>query len=67
MVVPEQLAEQAYVPDAVKCKILNLESLWLEEYLGQSELRLAKAGVEFYFTERIAKELEIKEVVEIIK
>lgn len=57
MVVPELLKELAYVPDAVRIKIIDPEAIFLTGLLGESGRRLVKAGVEFYFTKKIADKL----------
>lgn len=57
MVVPELLASKAYVPDAVRCAVVDPEAIFLTGILGESGRRLVKAGIEFYFTKRLADKL----------
>jgi len=51
MVVPELLASMAYVPKAVRCKVIDPEAIFLTGILGESGRKLVKAGIEFYFTD----------------
>jgi len=57
MVVPELLAALAYVPDPVRCKIVDAEAIFLTGILGESGRKLVKAGIEFYFTRPLAENL----------
>jgi len=57
MVVPELLSELAYVPNAVRCKVIDPEAIFLTGILGESGKKLVLAGIEFYFTESLAKKL----------
>ena len=57
MVVPELLATLAYVPDPVRCKIVDAEAIFLTGILGESGRKLVKAGIEFYFTRSLAEKL----------
>ena len=57
MVVPEQLAELAYVPDPVRIKVVDPEAIFLTGLLGESGRRLVKAGIEFYFERPLAMKL----------
>jgi hypothetical protein len=57
MVVPELLSELAYVPNAVRIKIIDPGSIFLTGLLGESGRKLVKAGIDFYFTSRIAENL----------
>lgn len=57
MVVPELLATLAYVPDPVRCKIIDAEAIFLTGILGESGRKLVKAGIEFYFTRPLAEKL----------
>ena len=57
MVVPELLAKHAYVPNAIRCKIVGSESIFLTGILGESGRKLVKSGIEFYFTKKLAKKL----------
>ena len=57
MVVPELLATLAYVPDPVRCKIVDAEAIFLTGILGESGRKLVKAGIEFYFTRPLAEKL----------
>jgi len=63
MVVPSQLERFAFVPNRIRCRIINPESAILDSILGESGKRLAKAGIEFYFTNKLAKELIEREIV----
>ena len=62
MVVPELLAAQAYVPDAVRCRIVDPEAIFLTGILGESGRKLVQAGIEFYFTQSLAKKLIAKRI-----
>lgn len=57
MVVPEQLAKLAYVPNAVRLVIIEPDAIFLTGILGESGRRLVRAGVEFYFTPKLAAKL----------
>ena len=57
MVVPDQLATKAIVPDPLRIRITDLPKMRSLGRLGESGLRLAAAGVEFYFTREMAQEL----------
>jgi len=60
MVVPEKLRELAYVPDPVRCKVIDPEAIFLMGILGESGRELVKAGVEFYFARPLAERLILK-------
>lgn len=60
MVVPELLATLAYVPDPVRCKIIDVEAIFLTGILGESGRKLVQAGIEFYFTRLLAEKLITK-------
>lgn len=62
MVVPELLAELAYVPNPVRIKIIDPEAIFLTGLLGESGRKLVAAGVEFYFTESLARKLIDKQI-----
>ena len=62
MVVPELLAKLAYVPNAVRVKIIDPEAIFLTGLLGESGRRLVKAGVEFYFEKSLANNLIKKKI-----
>ncbi len=62
MVVPEQLKELAYVPDAIRVKIIDPEAIFLLGILGESGRKLVEAGVEFYFEGSLAKKLIRKKI-----
>ena len=49
MVVPEELRDNAYVPNAVKVNILEAGTLAEMGYLGESGRKLAEGGLPFYF------------------
>ncbi len=57
MVVPELLAALARVPDAVRCKVVDPDAIFLTGILGESGRRLVRAGIEFYFTRTLAEKL----------
>ena len=57
MVVPEELRDKAFVPDAVKVKILESGTLADMGILGETGKKLADAGLPFYFTEKDTQEL----------
>lgn len=60
MVVPQLLATLAYVPDPVRCKIVDAEAIFLTGILGESGRKLVAAGIEFYFTRTLADKLIAK-------
>jgi len=62
MVVPEQLRDMAYVPHAVKVKIIDPEAIFLLGILGESGRKLVEAGIEFYFAGDLAKKLIEKKI-----
>ena len=62
MVVPEELAKMAYVPDSVRIKIIDPEAIFLTGLLGESGKKLVTAGVEFYFTRKLASKLIDKKI-----
>ena len=57
MVVPELLEKYAYVPDAVRCKVVDPEAIFLTGILGESGRKLVAAGIEFYFSKPLADKL----------
>ena len=57
MVVPELLATLAFVPEPVRCKIVDAEAIFLIGILGESGRKLVAAGIEFYFTRPLADKL----------
>jgi hypothetical protein len=57
MVVPELLASKAYVPDPIRCKIVDPQAIFLTGILGESGRKLVSAGIEFYFTRSLADRL----------
>ena len=64
MVVPELLATLAYVPDAVRCRVIDPEAIFLTGLLGESGKKLVLAGIEFYFTKPLAEKLINKGIAE---
>ena len=62
MVVPEQLQKRAYVPNAMRIKIIDPEAIFLTGLLGESGRKLVAAGVEFYFEGTLAKKLIEKQI-----
>lgn len=57
MVVPELLESYAEVPNAVRVRIVKPEDIFLTGMLGESGRKLVKAGIEFYFTKKLADKL----------
>ena len=57
MVVPEELEKRAYVPNAIKVKIVDSDAIFLTGILGESGRKLVKAGVAFYFERVLARKL----------
>lgn len=62
MVVPEQLASLAYVPNAKRIKIIDPEAIFLMGILGESGRKLVEAGIEFYFEGDLAQKLIDKQI-----
>lgn len=62
MVVPELLAKMAYVPDAVRIKVIDYEEMVKTGLLGESGKLLVKAGIEFYFERLLANRLIEKKI-----
>lgn len=62
MVVPEELAKLAEVPDPVRIKVIDPEAIFLTGFLGESGKKLVAAGVEFYFTRKLANKLIEKKI-----
>jgi hypothetical protein len=62
MVVPELLAKMAYVPNAIRIRVIDPEAIFLTGLLGESGKRLVKAGIEFYFEKSLAKKLIDKKI-----
>lgn len=62
MVVPDQLAKLAIVPDPVRIKVIDPEAIFLTGLLGESGRKLVAAGVEFYFTRKLANKLIEKKI-----
>ena len=60
MVVPEELARLAFVPDPVRCRVIDPEAIFLTGILGESGRKLVAAGIEFYFTRTLAEKLVSK-------
>ena len=57
MVVPEELEKMAYVEDPVKTCIIDCKRMSERGLLGDSGMKLAKAGAVFYFEKSLAEEL----------
>lgn len=57
MVAPEELERLAYVPNAVRVKIIDAEAIFLLGILGESGRQLVRAGVTFWFEKKLAKKL----------
>lgn len=66
MIVPTELIERCYVPNRVKVRIVDPEAIFLTGILGESGRRMVKAGLLFYFEERLAKKLIDKGIAEAI-
>jgi len=62
MVVPELLASLTYVPHAIRVRIIDPEAIFLTSLLGESGKKLVKAGIEFYFTKKLAEKLIQKRI-----
>lgn len=62
MVVPELLSSLAFVPDPVRVKIIDPEAIFLTGLLGESGKRLIRAGIEFYFTRKLAAKLRAAKI-----
>ena len=57
MVVPELLATQVEVPNAIRCKIIDVAKMADTKLFGDSGLRMVAAGFDFYFTQPLAQRL----------
>ena len=57
MIVPSELKNKCYVPNAIRLRIVRPEDIFLDGILGQSGRRMVKAGLLFYFTKRLAQRL----------
>ena len=64
MVDPQALAERAYIPDAVKVRIVDPEAIFLTGILGESGRKLVSAGILFYFKGDIARKLIVHGIAE---
>ena len=64
MVDPQALAESAYVPDAVKVRLVDPEAIFLSGILGESGRKLVNAGILFYFEWQLARRLIAKGIAE---
>lgn len=62
MVVPESLRTLAYVPDPVRCKIVDPQAIFLTGILGESGKKLVEGGIEFIFTRSLAEKLIEKKI-----
>ena len=62
MVCPKELKELAYVPSAIKVKIIDPDAIFLTGILGESGRKLVKAGVSFYFEKKLAEKLISKKI-----
>jgi hypothetical protein len=67
MVVPGELEKYAYVPNAIKVKIVDPEAIFLLGILGESGRELVRAGLTFLFEEKLAKRLIEKGIAEQIR
>lgn len=66
MVVPGELEKHAYVPNAVRVRVVDAEAIFLLGLLGESGRELVKAGIEFYFEHDLAMRLVRKGIAEVI-
>lgn len=57
MVDPNELRKLAYIENPVKVKIIDPEAIFLMGILGESGRELVKAGLTFYFEEKLANKL----------
>jgi hypothetical protein len=57
MVVPDELQKLAYVPNAIRLRIVDPDGMFAMGLLGDSGRRLAQAGAMWYFEEDLASEL----------
>jgi hypothetical protein len=57
MVVPEELSRRAIVPDAVRCRVVDPNAIFLTGILGDSGRKLVEGGIDFYFTRKLAERL----------
>jgi hypothetical protein len=57
MVDPYELMAKAYVPNAMRIRIVDPEAIFLLGILGESGRELVKAGLTFYFEGALAKRL----------
>jgi len=57
MIVPEELFEKCYVPNAVKVKIIDPDAIFITGILGESGRRMVRAGLLFYFEQHLANKL----------
>jgi len=64
MVDPDELNRLAYVPEAIRVKIIDAEAIFLLGILGESGRELVKAGLAFYFEGKLAKKLINKGIAE---
>ena len=62
MVVPEELAKRAYVPNPVRVRIIDSDAIFLTGILGESGRKLVKAGVDFFFEKKLARKLIDKKI-----
>lgn len=62
MVVPDELTRWAYVPSAIRCKIIEPDAEFLTKILGESGRKMVKNGLEFYFTRKLADKLIEKKI-----
>ena len=62
MVVPEELARLACVPDPVRVRIVDPEAIFVLGLLGESGRKLVEAGIEFYFARPLAEKLICKNI-----
>ena len=53
----EELKNKAYVPNAVRIKIVDPQAIYLTGLLGESGRKMVNAGMHFFFTRKLAEKL----------
>lgn len=67
MICPDEMVKHCYVPNAVRVKIIDPEAIFLTGILGESGRKMVKAGLEFYFTRKLAEKLISKKIAKEVK
>ena len=57
MICPDELVNKCYVPNKIRIKVIDPDAIFLTGILGESGRKMVKAGLEFYFEEKLAKKL----------